>query len=228
MTEKISILIPCYNEAENIINCIQKIPPLNHETEIIVIDDGSSDKTAQVAKTITPSEINVIEYKKNRGKGFAIRTGLQHATGDIGIILDADYTSPPLEIPKFIAPIINKKADFVNGSRFIYPFEKGAFSVPKILGNKLTARIFSLALKQPLTDTLCGMKAFRIPQLIDKLQEDSWPDFELLVQAKRNKMKIMEIAIPYAARKAGASKMVAWKSLFKLTWLIIKSLFHIR
>lgn len=222
--KKISIIIPCYNEEKNIQECLKKIPPLDWETEIIVVDDGSTDRTSEYAQATQRSDLKVIRYEKNLGKGAALRRGLQEAKGDTIVILDADYTTPPPEIKDIVSPIMNGKADFANGTRFIYPMEKKAMSMIHILSNKISALIISAFIAQRLTDSLCGLKAFRKEPLGEKLRENSWPDFELLVKAKRNRMKIVEVPVHYMARKAGTSKMSTLKGCFLMPKLLITSL----
>jgi glycosyltransferase involved in cell wall biosynthesis len=221
---KISIIIPCYNEEKNIKECIRQIPKMEWEYEIVVIDDGSTDKTAQVSRSIKQPNIKVISYEKNRGKGFALRAGLKEASGDIIVILDADYTSPPQDIPRLVKPIYEQKADFVNASRFMYPMEPAAMSRLHIVGNKIAALLISLHIGQGLTDSLCGLKAFSKKPLLGKLKENSWPDFELLLQAKKNNLRIIEVPIGYKARKAGLSKMKMPGAGLRIAILLLKSL----
>lgn len=220
---KISIVIPCYNEEDNIGECIRQIPEMTLESEIVVVDDGSTDRTAERARESQRPFLKVVRYEKNLGKGAALRTGLQHATGDIVVLLDADYTSPPSEIPKILKPILDGKADFVTGTRLIYPMEQNAMKTIHRLGNKISAFMISLYIGQRITDSLCGLKAFKKKSLIGKLKENGWPDFELLIMAKKNGMRIMELPIHYRARRAGASKMNTCKGFYRMPALLIKS-----
>lgn len=222
--KKISIIIPCYNEEENIKECLRQIPEMSWETEIIVVDDGSTDRTAEFAKSANKPYLKVIRYEKNAGKGAALRVGLQDATGDIAVILDADYTSPPSEIPLIVQPIIDGRADFVNGTRFRYPMEKGAMKKLHMISNRISAFIISLFIGQHITDSLCGLKAFKKETLIGKLEENQWPDFELLLKAKKNKMRIVEVPIYYKTRKAGLSKMDTSKEWYRMPILLLKTL----
>lgn len=226
--KRVSILIPCYNEEGNIGECLRQIPDMPWETEIIVIDDGSVDKTAEIARQNSKLGLKVIRYEQNMGKGAALRVGLQSAAGDIAVILDADYTSPPSEIPLLVKPIIDGKADFVTGTRFTYPMEKDAMKGLHVLSNKVTALIISLFMGQQITDSLCGLKAFRREMLAGEPRENGWPDFELLLKAKRNNMRIMEVPIHYMSRKAGVSKMNTLRESYKMPVLLIKTLFRIQ
>ncbi|MBW2975692.1 glycosyltransferase family 2 protein [Candidatus Woesearchaeota archaeon] len=224
----LSIIIPCLNEEGNIRKCIERIPKMPYSAEVIVVDDGSKDKTSQTARnTKNPNlkKIKVVSYKNNRGKGYAFRKGLEHAEGQVVIILDADMTSPPEEIPLITGPIFAGKADFVNGSRLFYPMEKGAMKWLHIPGNRIFALIISLIIGKYLTDTLCGFKAFKrqlIP--VQELKENSWMDFELLIKAKRNNLRIAEVPIHYKARKAGLSKMRTFKHGYNMFMMLLKAI----
>jgi len=219
--ERISIIIPCYNEEKNIKECIKQIPAMDWETEIIVVDDGSTDKTKDVIQSINDPRIRITGYARNHGKGYAIREGIRISTGSIIAIIDADYTSSPKIIPEAVNLIIEEKADFVNGTRFIHPMEKGAMNTFHKLTNKITAFIISLAIGQHLTDTLCGLKVFRKNMLTEEIKNSSWPDFNLILGARKNNLKIAELPVYYKARKYGISKMNSW---YKITRDLLISL----
>jgi glycosyltransferase involved in cell wall biosynthesis len=223
--KSLSILIPCYNEEDNIRECIKRIPSMRWKTEVLVIDDGSSDKTTQFAKGVGyRGRLKTIHYKPNRGKGHAVRKGLEAARGDVAIILDADMSSPPEEIPLIVKPIFEGKADFVNGTRLVYPMDKGAMKLIHIPGNRIFALLVSMIVGKYLTDSLCGFKAFKVKPFARKLKEDSWPDFELLIKAKRMGMKIVEVPIHYKVRVGGVSKMKTIRHGYNMLNMLLRSL----
>lgn len=222
--EKISIIIPCYNEENNIRECVWQIPKMPCQSEIIIVDDGSTDQTAKHAHEIRKSNLKVVRYEKNLGKGAAVKAGFQHTTGDIIVILDADYTSPPSEILVIIKPILDGEADFVIGNRFLYPMEKNAMNIINQLSNRASAFVISLYIGQRITDSLCGLKAFKRELINRELKENGWPDFELLIAAKRMNMRITEMPIHYKARKSGVSKMNTFRKFYQMPILLIKSL----
>ncbi len=224
MQPQISIIIPCYNEEENIGECIRRIPKLEKSSEILVVDDGSSDRTAEMARNAKRENIMVIRYVKNRGKGYAFRVGLKNARGEVVLIQDADMATPPEDIPNIVKPILEGRADFVNGTRFVYPMESGAMKSMHVFGNRVFAFLVSVMIRKWLTDTLCGFKAFRKSMLKGELHEDSWPDFELLFMAKKSGMRITEVPIHYKRRKAGESKMKTFSHAYKMFRMLARSL----
>jgi len=224
MSLTVSVIVPCYNEEENIQECIRRILQICSDYEIIVVDDGSQDRTSGKAKEVSRENVTVIRYEKNRGKGYALRVGLASAKGDVIVIQDADMATPPEEIPSILQPILNGEADFVNGTRLVHPMEKGAMKRLHIIGNGIFALIVSALIGQRLTDTLCGFKAFRKDRIRGKLEEDNWPDFELLIKAKRNGLQIVEVPIHYHSRKGGRSKMRTFRHGYDMLRMLIRSL----
>jgi glycosyltransferase involved in cell wall biosynthesis len=218
----LSIICPCHNEEATIFDCIKAIPKLPWKTEILVVDDGSTDKTAAVAKKIKGRNIKVISYNPNKGKGYAFRKGFEVATGEVVVIQDADMDAST-NLKEIVRPIFNGKADFVNGSRLVYPMEEGAMKQLHIPGNKIFAFLVSILIGTKLTDSLCGYKAFKRKTLVGKLKEDSWPDFELLINASRNKMRIVEVPIHYNRRKAGLSKMKTFSHGWNMLLMLVRA-----
>ena len=224
-----SVIIPCFNERENIQECIERIPQMGKFTQIIVVDDGSNDGTGEIVKNImeTNKDVVLVAHPVNRGKAMAIKTGFQNAGGDIVIILDADMTVAPEELPKFFLVIVEGKAEFVNGTRMIYPMEKGAMRFLNFLGNKMFGIILSLLTGQRNTDTLCGTKAMLRKYFKHIDIGSSWGDFDLLFGAAKLKLKTVEMPVHYKRRTAGRSKMRAIRDgflLLKVCWQWFKGL----
>jgi len=218
-TYSYSIMIPCYNEEGNIERCIQRIPDLERDYEIIVVNDGSSDRTADVVKGLmkTNRNLRLIDYKENRGKGYATVCGVNAATKDILMILDADMTVRPEDLPLFMIPFESRHAEFVNGTRMVYPFEQKAMGPVHMFGNKVFSLIFSYLLNQKVTDTLCGTKCvFRKDFKRIQMKDQAWPDFDLLFGASLLNLKIVEVPICYQPRVSGESKMRTFKHGFML------------
>jgi len=222
----LTILIPCYNEEESIAECVMAVPDhMPWSTEILVVDGGSKDNTFKVAKALKKKGLRVIRYSPSRSKGYACAYGLQHARGKVTVIQDVDMN--PTDIPQVVRPIFDGWADFVNGTRMILPMEQGAMSTLNRMGNKwIFATLVSAVIRQRLTDSLCGYKAFYTKMLKGKLHEDNWPDFEMIIKAKRAGARIVEIPVRYVARKHGAAKMKpiqhGWSMLKMLAKLAVK------
>jgi hypothetical protein len=209
-----SVVIPCHNEAENIAEAVSRIPKMGTVTEIIVVNDGSKDNTAEVVRGLESKYTNLkfIDYSPNRGKGFAVREGFNAATQEVLMILDADMSVPPEELPRFFHLLNNGVCDFVNGTRMIYPMQKKAMRFFNLLGNKLFSLVMAFITNQHFTDTLCGTKAlYKKDFQAMAIGFDRWGDFDLLFGAAKMKRKIVEMPIHYMERKAGQTKMKVFR-----------------
>ncbi len=205
-----SVIIPCYNEAGNIEECVQRIPKMGTFTEVVVVDDGSSDGTYEKAKSLSDKEkeITAISYTPNQGKGYAVRRGIQAARGDVILILDADMTVMPEELPRFFQPLSEGRAGLVSGTRMVYPMESGAMKFLSFIGNKVFGLLLGFVMEQRKTDTGCGTNAFFKKDFHDFTRSnDVWGDCDLLLEAARKRLKILELPVHYRARQKGSSKM---------------------
>ncbi|MCR4336927.1 MAG: bifunctional class I SAM-dependent methyltransferase/glycosyltransferase family 2 protein [Candidatus Omnitrophica bacterium] len=220
-----SVIIPCYNEEGNIEKGIRRIPSMGKHTEIIVVNDGSKDRTADVVKGLQKefSNLRLIEYFPNHGKGYAVDQGFKAATQEVVMILDADLSVPPEELPRFFVPLNQARCQFVNGTRMVYPMEKQAMRTLNLFGNKIFGMIMGFITNQYLTDTLCGTKAFykKDYQYIS-MGFDRWGDFDLLFGAAKLGNKILEIPVHYKSRTAGDSKMKTFQHALHLLGACIR------
>ena len=209
-----SVVIPCHNEQDNIEDAVRRIPKMGRETEIIVVNDGSTDHTAQKVKELQGEikNLKLIDYSPNRGKGYAVKKGFEDASQEILMILDADISTLPEELPRFFHPLNKGMCQFVNGTRMVYPMENQSMRILNLFGNKIFGFIMSFITQQNLTDTLCGTKALyksdfkRIQWGLDK-----WGDFDLLFSAAKRGSRIMEVPVHYMSRKSGESKMKSFR-----------------
>jgi len=216
-----SVVIPCYNEEDNIEQCLKRIPKMGKFTEAIVVDDGSSDNTAAKVKSALNEdiEIRLISYAPNKGKGYAVKMGFDAAKGDVLMILDADMAVAPEELARFFNLFEDGLADFVNGTRFIYPMSQKAMRVINYGGNKVFNLILNWIMKQRVSDTLCGTKAIMKKEYKKIVIKDcSWGDFDLLFGAAKYCLKFREMPVHYKERTAGKSKM----EIFKHGWILLK------
>lgn len=221
-----SVVIPCHNEEDNIAECIRRVPALGEWTEIVVVDDGSRDQTRRRVEEIMQRDerVRLITSDRNQGKASAVRAGFEAARGDVLMILDADMAVCPEDLPKFLKPIQEGLADFVNGTRLIYPIQGKAMRMANFLGNKAFCFLASWILRQRVSDTLCGTKAMlrRDYLRMPVGGRERWGDFDQLYAAARLKLRIFEIPVHYQERRAGKSKMRVTKD----GWLFLRSCWH--
>src|SRR5436190_475331 len=229
----VSVIIPCKDEKENVEAAIRRMPQLGRETEIIFCDDQSSDGTAEEVLRVRASYPHK-EIRLEKGTGICksknVWTGLNAATGDILMILDADLTTMPEELVYFLEVIASGQAEFVNGSRLIYPVPKGAMNAANMLGNKVFSVAFTYLLGQRVKDTLCGTKVLwrsdweRIkPMLGSWGTEDRWGDYELLFGAAKLNLKILDLPVHYQERIHGSTKMT---KVFRNGLVMLKMCWH--
>jgi SAM-dependent methyltransferase len=217
-----SVVIPTRNEEGNVRAAVDRLPQLGSHTEIIFVDGNSTDGTVAAIEKVMADrpelDIKLIHQQGGTGKGDAVRKGFDAAIGDVLMILDADLTVPPEDLPKFWAAIVEEKGEFINGSRLVYPMERDAMRVANIAGNKVFSMIFSWILDQRITDTLCGTKVLwaedyrRIAanrHLFGKL--DPFGDFDLLFGAANLGLKIREIPVRYRERVFGSTNIQRWR-----------------
>lgn len=210
-----SVIIPCYNEEGNIAECVRRVPNMGDATEILVVNDGSQDNTQGAVRSLQKKHPNVtlITYEKNKGKGRAVLEGMKRANGDILMILDADMTVPPEEMVDFYEAIQSGAAEFVSGTRFLYPMEQEAMRLTNFVGNHLFSKLVQIIVGAEYSDTLCGTKAFLRSQFADfRLEDPRWGDFDLIFHAARRKLRCMQIPVHYKSRIHGVSKMKAFSS----------------
>lgn len=222
---KLTVIIPCFNEINTIDNIIQAVKESPYDNkEIIVVDDCSTDGTREKLKEIEKTEVKVIYHDFNKGKGAALRTGIQFATGEIVIIQDADLEYDPREYPKLLEPILQGKADVVYGSRFMGGEPHRVVFFWHRVGNGFLTLLSNMLTNLTLTDIETCYKAFRreIIQAI-KIEENRF-GFEPEITAKIAKLdcKIYEVGISYYGRNYGEGKKINWKDGISALRAIIK------
>jgi hypothetical protein len=213
----VSVIVPCRNERGNVLTAVQRIPEMGKHTEIIFSDDKSTDGTADEvrrAQALYPHrDIRLVD-----GPGICkaenVWSAFRHATGDVLMILDADLTVMPEELPFFLRALVQGRGEFINGSRLVYPVPKTAMKFFNQVGNKVFGAVFSYLLSQRFKDTLCGTKVLWRKDWLRIEKElgtwgirDLWGDYELILGASKLHLEIVEVPVHYQERVYGVTKM---------------------
>jgi len=224
----VSVIIAARNESGHIEELMARIPQFGGRGEIIFVEGNSTDDTYEVIRrsiATHPERDCKLIKQTGRGKGDAVRAGFAAATGEILMILDADITVPPEDLPRFYELLASGAAEFVNGVRLVYPMQDDAMRFANLVGNKFFSWAFSWLLGQPIRDTLCGTKVLwrRDYERIARNRAyfgdfDPFGDFDLLFGAARLNLKIMEVPIRYRARRYGETNISRWRH----GWLLLK------
>jgi SAM-dependent methyltransferase len=224
----VSVIIPARNEAGNIAAAVQRTPEMGAGTELIFVEGHSRDDTWEQIQRVHrehPERRIKIMQQTGKGKGDAVRMGFAAATGDILMILDADLTMPPEELPKFYAVLASGRAEFANGVRLVYPMDKEAMQFLNLCANKAFGLIFTWLMGQPVKDTLCGTKVLRRAHY-ERIAAnrayfgdfDPFGDFDLLFGAAKLNLKIADVPIRYKERTYGTTNIQRWKH----GWLLLR------
>ena len=216
-TRRVSVVVPCKNEVGNIEGAVLRTPAMGAGTELIFCDDRSTDGTADEVRRMQdlyPEKDIKLLTGPGVSKAQNVWTGFDSASGDILMILDGDLTVPPEELPRFYRALADRKGEFINGSRMVFPMRDQAMRLANVFGNKMFSLLFSYILRQNITDTLCGTKALwrtdyeRIRSLRGSWGiEDRWGDYELIFGAAKLHLKIAEVPVHYMERQHGTTKM---------------------
>jgi hypothetical protein len=228
---RVSVIVPARNEAGNIPAIFDRTPEMGAGTELVFVEGHSKDGTFVAiereiaARPQTPAKLL---RQTGDGKGDAVRQGFAASTGDVLMILDADLTVPPEELPRFLAAIHSGKGELINGVRLVYPMEQQAMRFANLVANKLFGLAFTWLLGQPIRDTLCGTKVLRREdyEQIARNREflgkiDPFGDFDLLFGAARLGLEIVEVPVRYRERTYGSTNIQRWRH----GWLLLKMCF---
>jgi glycosyltransferase involved in cell wall biosynthesis len=252
-----SVVVPCRNEVGNVAGCVERMPAMGAHTEIIFVDGASTDGTPETIAELIEAwkgrkDIKLVPQVPEAaraaaspdgggrvamlplGKGDAVRKGFAAASGDLLMILDADLTVPPEDLPKFYDALASGRAGLANGSRLVYPLEGESMPAVNLLGNKFFSLVLSWLLEQRVKDTLCGTKALRRSDYV-RLEAgrshfgafDPFGDFDLLFGAARLGLPIVEVPIRYRQRQSGYSKVRVAKHgwlLLRMCWVALRKL----
>ncbi|MFQ5627290.1 MAG: glycosyltransferase family 2 protein [bacterium] len=226
---KLSVLMPVYNEERTLENGINRVlnAPLQKgvDLELVIVDDGSQDETREILNRLAQPNVTVAFHEKNWGKGAALRTALQKASGDFVIIQDADLEYDPVEYPKILQPLLDDVADVVYGSRFNSNGPHRVLYFWHYVSNKFLTLLSNMFTNLNLTDMETGYKAFR-KNVLDwvRIEEDGF-GFEPEVTAKIAKLedvRIYEVGISYFGRTYAEGKKISWKDGLRAVYCIVK------
>ena len=226
-----SVIIPARNERGNIEAAIRRMPPFAEAVEVIFVEGHSRDDTwSEIERVMNayPQQNIKAMHQPGKGKADAVYTGFDAASGDVLMILDADLTMPPEQLPKFWEAIHSGKGEFINGTRLVYPLEEQAMRFLNLIANKTFSQLFTWLLGQRFTDTLCGTKVLRRSDYV-RLKAgrsyfgdfDPFGDFDLIFGASKLALKIVEVPIRYASRTYGETQISRFRHgllLLRMVW----------
>lgn len=232
--KSVSIVIPCRNERGNVESCITRTPHFGLEQEFIFVEgnskDGTYEEIEKVIKKFPNKKIKLLK-QKGTGKADAVRLGFQEATGDVLMILDADLTTAPEDLPKFYEAIKSGQGEFINGCRLVYQMEKQAMQFLNLIANKLFGLFFTWLLGQNFRDTLCGTKVISRDHYKELERNrhyfgnfDPFGDFDLIFGAVKLNLKVIEVPIRYRARQYGETQIRRFQHgllLFRMCWVAL-------
>ena len=221
----LTVVIPCFNEAATIERIVERV--IEHApagTELIVVDDGSTDGSAAILREKIAGRARVFFHERNRGKGAALSTGFAAATGDIVLVQDADLEYDPRDYARLLAPIVEGRADVVFGSRFVGGDAHRVLFFWHSVGNRFLTLVSNMFTNLNLTDMEVCYKAFRreVLQSLD-LREDrfGWEP-EITARVARRKCRVYEVGVSYSGRTYAEGKKIGWTDGVHALWCIVK------
>jgi glycosyltransferase involved in cell wall biosynthesis len=219
---KLSILMPVYNEQDHVAEALKQTLAVDYpcDIEVIVVDDGSRDGTAEVLRTIDDPRVRVFTHPRNRGKGAAIRTGAHHAEGDYLVIMDADLEYDPQDLPKLLAPVMDGRARVVYGNRVFGAHT--AYSFWYVMGNKAITTAANIFYNSYLGDLETCFKLMPVPlfRSLDIRSRGFGIEAEITAKLLRRKIKPYEVPISYRARSREEGKKITWKDGVEALWIL--------
>jgi glycosyltransferase involved in cell wall biosynthesis len=216
---RVSFIVPAFNEAATVGEVLERIAALDLDTQVIVVDDGSTDATAEIAER---SGAEVIR-QPHRGKGAAVRAAIPHLDCEIVVIQDADMEYDPAEVPTLIEPIERGAADVVYGSRLSGGRPQRAYLFWHMAGNRFLSLLTGVLYNTTLTDMETGYKAFRVEVLrsLDLRQDDFAIEPEITAKVCKRKLRVYELPISYYGRTYAEGKKITWRDGFKAIWVLL-------
>ena len=221
---RVSFLVPAFNEAATIGEVLERVDALELDKQIIVVDDGSTDGTAEILERWQAEGDGwVVIRQANRGKGAAIRAAIPHVEGEIAVIQDADMEYDPADVPALIEPILRGVADVVFGSRLTGGRPQRAYLFWHLVGNRFLSLVTNVLYNTTLHDMETGYKAFRADVLrsLDLRQDDFAIEPEITAKVCARKLRIYELPIAYYGRTYAEGKKITWRDGFKALGVLV-------
>jgi len=218
------VVIPCYNEEATIQSLINLVLNSKWVAEIIVVDDGSKDRSREILASIDNAKVRVVLHEVNKGKGAALRTGFQHATSEFVIVQDADLEYDPSEYPLVLEPLLDDRADVVFGSRFLSGRPHRVLYFWHSLGNKFLTLMSNMFTDLNLTDMETCYKCFRREVIQSITIEEDRFGFEPEITAKlaKSRVRIYEVGISYSGRTYDEGKKIGWRDGVRAVYCIVR------
>lgn len=221
----VSLIVPAYNEAPTIGELLERLHVLDLDTQVVVVDDGSTDGTPDIVEAYRGDRTDIVLIRKeNAGKGSAIRAAIPHLRGEITVIQDADLEYDPVDVPALIDPIVRGAADVVYGSRLSGGRPQRAYLFWHLIGNRFLSLLTNLLFNTTLSDMETGYKAFRTDVLRSlDLREDAFGiEPEITGKVCKRKLRIYELPIAYYGRTYDEGKKITWRDGFKAIWVLLR------
>jgi glycosyltransferase involved in cell wall biosynthesis len=223
---KLSVIVPVYNERNTVVEVLRRMRavelPDAIDLEIIVVDDGSTDGTRDVLNQLRDSTVRILLHESNRGKGAAVRTGIEVASGDYVLIQDADLEYDPEDWPKLVAPVMRGRAQVVYGSRFTG--ERRNMLFLHWIGNRMLSLVTNVLYNTTLSDMETCYKLVDRTLLVDLDLRCNRFDIEPEITAKilKRRIRIYEVPISYMGREFDEGKKITWRDGFAALWTLAK------
>ncbi len=223
-TPCLSVVVPCFNEEATIATLVDQVLASPWVAQVVVVDDGSSDRSRDILATLTDPRVTIVLHERNRGKGAALRTGFSRATADFVVVQDADLEYDPSEYGVLLEPLLDDRADVVFGSRFLSGRPHRVLYFWHSMGNRFLTLLSNMFTDLNLTDMETCYKCFRrsVIQSIE-IEEDRF-GFEPEITAKlaRGKYRIYEVGISYSGRTYAEGKKIGWRDGVRAIYCIVR------
>ena len=220
----LSVVVPCFNEESTIATLVDQVLASPWVAEVVVVDDGSSDRSRDILATLADPRVTVVLHERNQGKGAALRTGFSRATADYVVVQDADLEYDPSEYGVLLEPLLDDRADVVFGSRFLSGRPHRVLYFWHSMGNRFLTLLSNMFTDLNLTDMETCYKCFRRSVIQNIVIEEDRFGFEPEITAKlaRGKYRIYEVGISYSGRTYAEGKKIGWRDGVRAIYCIVR------